>query len=151
MSDCPRAAFAATVRSYVGTPYVDQARVPGPNGGMDCPGPIILAAREHGLVLPTFDVTGYRRVADGHSLQAFCELHMRRITSDDMREGDVVLARFQNGLPHHLGVLVEITPDGRRYWVHAESYRYKAVIYSRLMFGPRLMQFVAAYRVPGVV
>lgn len=151
MSDCSCSDFAATVRSYVGTPYVDQGRVPGASGGMDCPGPIILAAREHGLVLPTFDVTGYSRAADGHSLQAFCERHMQRIASDEMREGDVVLVRFNGGLPQHLGVLVDATPDGRRYWVHAESCRYKAVIYSRLMFGPRLMQLVAAYRVPGVV
>lgn len=141
-----RADFVATVESYVGTPYVHQARVPG--HGMDCPAPIILAARAHGIVPADFDVQGYRREPDGAELQAWCDRSMVRLEAAP-QPGDVLLCAFLDGPPRHLGVLVEAT-EGRAYWVHAEGYVHKRVMRSRLLLGSRGMRLVAAYAVPGV-
>lgn len=142
-----RAAFVETVLSYVGTPFHHQGRLPGV--GLDCPGPIICAARHHGLVAPNFDVTAYSRIPDGVTLQAHCETYMDRVQLDDAQPGDVILAGFRNGPPQHLGVIVERNYH-RTYWVQAEGYRHKKVIKSRLVFGGRFLQFHAAYRIRGL-
>lgn len=145
-----RAAFVATVESYVGTPYVHQGRVPGPNGGMDCPAPIILAARAHGIVPEGFDVTGYSREPDGIQLQAWCERYMLPVAAGvPLQAGDVLLCAFGQHAPRHLGVLVDASFE-RLYWVHAEGWAHKIVMRSRLRFGTRGMRLVAAYAVPGV-
>lgn len=141
--------FAATVLAYVGTPFVHQGRVPGPKGGMDCPAPIILAAREHGIVAPDFDVTGYGRIPDGVGLKGFCDAHLIPLDREP-DVGDVLLCAWGPAQPpHHLGVLVDATP-GRMYWVHAEGLAHKRVMRSRLVFGSRAMRLVQAYQVPGV-
>ena len=142
-----RAAFIAEVLSYVGTPWHHQGRLPGV--GLDCPGPLICAARALGSVPPTFDVTGYARVPDGQALQGFCEAHMQRIAYADRQPGDALLVRFQHGHPQHLGVLVEMHDD-RQYWVEAEAFRHKRVIKTRLVLTERHTQLVGAYRVPGL-
>ena len=145
-----RAAFVATVESYVGTPYVHQGLVPGPTGGMDCPAPIILAARAHGIVPEGFDVTGYSREPDGIQLQAWCERYMLPVPEGvPLQAGDVLLCAFAQHAPRHLGVLVDPTPN-RMYWVHAEGWAHKSVMRSRLLFGTRGLRRVAAYAVPGV-
>lgn len=45
------------VRSWLGTPYVHQGRLPGV--GLDCLGLVICLARETGYVAPDFDVGPY--------------------------------------------------------------------------------------------
>jgi hypothetical protein len=141
-----RAAFVATVRTFVGTPYHHQGRSPGI--GLDCPGPIICACWHHGLKPLEWDVTGYARSPDGETLQAICDEHMDRIDYSMALEGDVLLVRFQQGHPQHLGVLSGIYPE-LRYWIEAEAYRHKKVIESRLIFN-RASALVQAYRVPGL-
>jgi hypothetical protein len=143
-----RAEFVETVLSYVGTPFHHQGRAPGV--GLDCPGPIICAARHHGLVAADFDVTAYGRIPDGFTLQAHCETYMDRIELADAIMGDVILAGFRNGPPQHLGVIVD-HGQNKTYWVQAEGYRHKKVIKSRLVFGERFLQFHAAYRIRGLV
>lgn len=142
-----RAEFVATVRSYIGTPYHHQGRLPGV--GMDCPAPMICAAWHHGLAPRSADITGYSREPDGASLQAYCAQYMDPIDFAFAEPGDVILAKFQNGHPRHLGVLTDANPT-RRYWIEAEGYRHKRVIESRLVLGDRYMQLVACYRVRGL-
>ena len=141
-----RAAFVATLLSFEGTPYHHQGRLPGV--GLDCPGPLICAAWEHGLKPRSWDITGYGRVPDGKALQGFCDAHMERIDWADRLPGDVTLVRFQQGRPQHLGVLTDTTPQ-RQYWIEAEGFRYKRVIVNRLMLD-RATQLVQLYRVPGL-
>lgn len=142
-----RAAFIAAVQSYVGTPWHHQGRLPGV--GMDCPAPLICAARAVGLAPPDADINGYGRVPDGHALEALCRQYMDPIAYAEREPGDAVLVRFQHGHPQHLGVLVEVAHD-RQYWIEAEGVRYKQVRRSRLVLTNRDTQLVGCYRVRGI-
>ena len=143
-----RNAWVALIRSFEGTPYHHQGRLPGV--GMDCPAPIICAAWAFGIKPRAFDVTGYSPIPDG-TLEQICEEHMRPVLFQDALPGDVILGRFGTGHAQHMGVLVDNTPS-RRYWIHAEGFRHKRVMLSRLVFGsePQSMRLVGAFRVPGV-
>lgn len=143
-----RAAFVATVLGYCGTPYAAHQRTPGV--GMDCPGPLILAARAHGLVAPDFDVNGYSLDPDGKTLRAHLDAHLERIGPDELQPADVVLAAYREELPRHLGIVTKILPDGRRYWVEAESVKFKRVVELRLVVHTRAMRIAQAYRIPGI-
>jgi hypothetical protein len=142
-----RAEFVTTVRSYVGTPFHHQGRLPGV--GMDCPATIICALWEHLIWPRSKDVTGYPRNPDGHSLKAYCDEHLTPIEQAAMRAADVVLVRWANGPPQHLGVLFDYLHGGLA-MVHADSLNRKSVCEQRVVFG-RAMGFVAAYSVPGLV
>jgi cell wall-associated NlpC family hydrolase len=141
-----RAEFVALVRSYVGTPFVHQGRLPGV--GLDCPGPLICACRHFGLVPAAFDITGYPRIPDGTSLQRHCEQHLQPIQQADMQPGDAILVAWQGGPPQHLGVLGDY-PGGRLSMIHALQTGRGLVTETRVVFG-RVMRFVAAYAVPGL-
>ncbi len=142
-----RAEFLATVRSYLGTPYHHQGRLPGV--GMDCPAPLICAAWAHGIKPASFDVKAYEREPDGKTLKGLCDAHLEPIAFDAAVPGDVLLCKFNGGRPRHLGILSGADP-ARRYWIEAESKTYKRVIESRLIIGGNYMQLVQAYSVPGL-
>lgn len=143
-----RADFLAEVRKTVGTPFHHQGRVPGV--GLDCPGPMIHAAWALGLAPRTENITGYSLQPDGVSLQSFCEQYMDRIDFSEAEPGDVVLCRFREGHPQHLGVLSDANPE-RRYWIHANGRgARKEVMETRLDLSTRYMSLVAAYRVRGL-
>jgi hypothetical protein len=141
-----RAKVAAVARSYVGTRFAHQGRMPGI--ALDCAGVPICVSRTLGLVPPDFDIGGYPSVPDGRALQSYCERHMQRITRDTMRAGDVVLVAWQNGPPQHLGIVYD-HEYGCLGMIHAEQQKRGQVIATRLLLG-RSMRFVAAYALPGV-
>lgn len=149
MSEVAREEWVRGCLAYVGTPYVHQGRLPGV--GMDCPAWMICRAWETGLKPRSFDVQGYPRAADGHTLERICDEHLIRLPSlADALPGDAILGAFrESGRPQHLGMLVDPTP-GRMYWMQADGYRAKATRVTRLVLGGRFLQFTAAYRVPGV-
>jgi len=149
MPEVSRERWLATVISYEGTPYVHQGRLPGV--GMDCPAPIIVGAWDCGIKPRSFDVQGYPRSPDGHTLQRICEAHMTRLPGlEAALPGDAILCAFrESGRAQHLGIVTDATP-GRMYWLQADGYRAKAVRVTRLVLGGRFLQFIAAYRVPGV-
>jgi cell wall-associated NlpC family hydrolase len=136
--------FLATVRGYLNTPYKHQARLPGV--GMDCPAPLICAAVHHGIKPAGFDVTAYPRDPDGHTLQALCDEHLTRIVFSEVKPADVLLCRFREGRPQHLGIVSTLNPLR---WIHAASG--SKVRESQVAFGPMRMALVQAYRVPGLV
>lgn len=142
-----RAVFAATILSYVDTPFHHQGRLPGV--GLDCPGPGICAAWDLGLAPRSQNITGYSPMPDGKLLKAYCDEHMDAIDYADRRVADMLLVCFQHGHPQHLGVLVEIGPD-RQYWVEAEGYRHKRVLKSRVILTDRHTQLIGTYRVRGL-
>lgn len=141
-----RTEFVGHVLTYLDTPFHHQGRLPGV--GMDCPAPLICAARHFGIKPQTFDVTSYPRLPDGRSLRVLCEEFMTEIPQTDMQPGDAVLVAWGDGEPQHLGVVVPYKHGGLS-MIHAESFKHKKVVETRLVFG-RHMRFVAAYKVPGV-
>jgi cell wall-associated NlpC family hydrolase len=149
MSEVSRDVWVRTCLRFEGTPFVHQGRLPGV--GMDCPAWMIVGAWECGTKPRSFDVQGYPRTPDGHTLQRLCDEHLVRLPSlVDALPGDAILTAFrESGRAQHLGMLVDATP-GRMYWMQAEGYRAKATRVTRLALGGRFLQFVAAYRVPGV-
>jgi hypothetical protein len=139
-----RAAWVLTLMGYEGTPFQHQGRLPGV--GMDCPAPMILAAREHGLVAPSFDVQAYPSEPDG-SLQPLLDAHLTRVPREALQLGDVVLNAFRLKKPRHLAYIV-----GERYgeWelLHADAVTGRVQV-ERLQYG-RYYRFVQGYAVPGV-
>jgi cell wall-associated NlpC family hydrolase len=148
-----REQFVAEARSWEGTPFHHQANLKGV--GVDCVGLIRGAAIELGMMprdwqsWPGVDKwRGYSYNPDGTLIEA-CDTYLHR-KELPLEFGDViVVAWVKDGLrPRHLGVVVDPAP-GRMYWVHAENYRHKRVVYGRLMLGKEL-RLIRAYSVPGL-
>jgi cell wall-associated NlpC family hydrolase len=132
---------AATVaRTFLGTPYHHQARKPGV--GMDCIGLLICVARELGHVPPDFNITGYRRVPDGHSLMRHMREQFTEIPREQMAPGDYVCIAYDRH-PHHVGIIGDYHLGGLSL-IHANSKSGK-VEESRLVFNES-MRFVALFR-----
>jgi cell wall-associated NlpC family hydrolase len=140
-----RAQWVTTLLRCEGTPFHHQGRLPGV--GLDCPGPMIWAARELGLVAPSFDVDAYARDPDG-SMQAVLDAHLTRVPRESLQLGDVILNCFRMKQPRHLAYIV-----GERYgqWemLHAEANIGRVQI-ERIQYG-RHYRYVQGYSVPGVV
>jgi cell wall-associated NlpC family hydrolase len=134
---------ANIARRWIGTPYHHQARSPGV--GLDCIGLLICAARELGHVPPDFNVTGYRRVPDGHSLMRHLGEQVTQIAQSDMAPGDYVCLAFDKH-PHHVGIIGSY-PLGGLSIIHANS-KTGRVEETRLVFNDA-MRFVAAFRKGG--
>lgn len=141
-----RRMVVAVARSYKGTKFHHQGRVPGV--GLDCAGVPIALSWELGIKPRTFDVMGYPRTPDGVSLKRYCDEQMTEIAQTEMQIGDVVLVRWRDGEPQHLGIVADHAHGGLS-MIHADSIRQHCVIETALRFGA-YMRFVAAYRLPGV-
>ena len=141
-----RAVWVATLLSYQSTPYAHQGRLPGV--GLDCIGPLICAAKAHGLKDAGFDVRDYSRQPDG-SLQPYLDAHLVRKPRADLIPGDVVLNAFRLGPPQHIAVIV-----GERWgeWemLHANSIVGR-VMCERIPYERRWYRYVQGYSVPGVM
>jgi cell wall-associated NlpC family hydrolase len=139
-----RAAWALQLLAYEGTPFHHQGRAPGI--GLDCPAPMICAARHFGIVPPTWDISAYPGDPDGN-LQPTLDAYLIRVARDDLQLGDVVLNAFGKRQPRHLAYIV-----GERWgqWemLHADA-RTGGAIVERIQYG-RYYRFVQGYRVPGV-
>ena len=147
-----REQVVSAARGLLNTPFHHQARAPGV--GIDCAGLLIVVCWQLGLKPRTFDVKGYGPIPDG-SLKRYCDEHMLRIPQSAMQPGDAILVAWQGGDPQHLGIVVDHPCRDQLAMVHALGPRKPVgggkarVIETRLMFG-RVMQFVAAYSLPGV-
>lgn len=134
----------AIARSYLDTPFRHQGRLPGV--GIDCVGVFICLAREMRWVAEDFDITGYRRVPDGHTLVHHLHDHFDEIPKEAMRPGDFLCVAFDKH-PHHVGVVADY-PHGGLGMIHASS-RSGKVVEHRLVFSNE-MRFVAAFRKGGI-
>jgi cell wall-associated NlpC family hydrolase len=135
-------ATVQAARSYLGTPFHHQARLKGL--GVDCVGLVICVARALSIVAPGFDVGGYQREPDGHSLLRHLSERLLPVARADMAPGDVVCVAFDNH-PDHVGFLGDY-PGGGLSIIHASS-KHGRVVETRLMFTPD-MRFVSAFRFP---
>lgn len=99
-----RSQIIETARSFVGTPYHHQGRLPGV--GMDCVGMIVCVARA--LNLAVEDYTRYSANPDG-SLLDRVEASLVRIPTELAIAGDVVMFYIQQPtLPQHLAILSDV-------------------------------------------
>lgn len=106
-------------RSWIGTPYVHQARGPkGPEGGVDCVGLLIGVSVELGLIHPDYDPTGYSWETDGSQLREELSRWAEVVAFTDepkgldfwldaLRPGDIAVFKV-TGLPQHTAFVSEI-------------------------------------------
>lgn len=91
--------FITAARSYIGTPFQHQGRLPGV--GLDCAGVIVCAAKAGGFSVS--DVTGYATVPSGGLLEQAVLDHCERIMLDATQTGDIMLFKFLYE-PQHLAI-----------------------------------------------
>lgn len=139
--------IVSAARLLIGTPYLHQGRVPGPQGGTDCIGVPVMVAWMRKIKPLSWNVTGYRRIPDGHSLMARLRAEMGdEVGQEDMQAGD--LAVFDWGrYPHHVGIVGAYHLGGLSL-IHADNVSGK-VVEQRLVVAPPI-RFVAAFQFPGV-
>lgn len=142
-----RAAIVSAARALIGTPYRHQGRVAGESGGVDCIGVPVLVARSVGLRPPEWDVRGYRRLPDGHSLLRGLRAQLgEEVSEDRVAPGDVLLLDWGRH-PHHVAILGDYHFGGLS-MIHADSTRLKVVEHRLEIRGTG--RFVTAFQFPGV-
>lgn len=142
-----RAQIVATAREWIGTPYQHQQRLKGL--AVDCVGLPMGIARELGLISQRFDIQGYARTPDGHTLMHLAATHMRRVPLDAPLQPGMVIVCAVDLEPSHFGVLADYQHGGLSI-IHANARAHPPrVIETRLMFS-RGLRFVAAFDLPGV-
>jgi cell wall-associated NlpC family hydrolase len=141
-----RAQIVQAARDLLGTPYVDQGRVPGPNGGTDCIGVLILVARACGFKPATWDVNGYTRHPDG-SMLALLDEHAERVPSP--QAGDLIAVSWGDARAHHVGIVADHPLYANHLSIIHAVPKMGGVVEHRLSFG-RFMRLVAAYKFPGI-
>ena len=91
--------FVRAARSYIGTPFHHQARLPGV--GLDCAGVIVCAAKACGYDVS--DVQGYGRIPSQGMLEQAVIDHCSKIELAAVQTGDILLFRFLRE-PQHLAI-----------------------------------------------
>jgi cell wall-associated NlpC family hydrolase len=134
-------------RSYIDTPYHHMGRWPGL--GLDCAGVMICIGRELGMVPPDFDVPAYSPHPDGNSLMAWSEEFFgHAVTQEELQPGDVLIVKV-GPRPQHIAIVGDYVHGGLSVIHSCINATPSRVIETRLMWS-RLMQFVAAFAMPGV-
>lgn len=142
-----RAALVTAARSVLGTPYRHQGRVAGRSGGVDCIGVPVLVAWATGLRGREWNVTGYRRLPDGHSLLRQLRAEMgTEIPAQQVRPGDVIVLDWGQ-FPHHVAIVGDYAHGGLS-MIHADNVRGEVIEHRLLPLGPG--RFVTAFQFPGV-
>ena len=119
-----KAQVQAKAREFIGTPFKDQHRVKGKNGGVDCVGVVLLAAEELGISykdtaeMRGSDYLNYRAGGGGIDANVLEECQKRLIEKPvkNMAAGDVIVMRVPT-IPCHCAILTE--RNGVLYMVHA--------------------------------
>lgn len=98
-------ALVDAARSFVGTPWHHQARVPGV--GIDCVGVLVCGARR--ARIRVHDVPDYPTTPHGLWLIDELAKQMVRIALADMRLGDVLAFTWQSA-PWHVAIVSKLDP-----------------------------------------
>lgn len=142
-----REQIVSAARAYLGTPYLHQGRVGGSNGGIDCVGLGVCVAWDVGAKPRAWNITGYRRLPDGHSLMRHLRENMRdEVSEKEMQPGDMIVLAWDR-FPHHVGILGDYHLGGLSL-IHANNNTGR-VDEQRLVLSDKA-RFVAAFRFPGV-
>lgn len=107
---CTVPTLLTIARSWIGTPFAHQGRTRGLR--VDCLGFILETCREAGVMPavglpPTWDYTGYGRLADQYHLVAQVERYLQAVPVPTMRVGDLAVFATSSGLPAHLGFVAD--------------------------------------------
>lgn len=98
-----RDALLATGRSWIGTPWHHQGRLPGV--GLDCVGlPVCLAAH---FGLPLSDCHDYARLPNPDKLLGHLAENLDPIAAAEARPGDILVFWLRRQRPQHVGVLTD--------------------------------------------
>lgn len=92
-------------RSWLGTPYLHQARLKGI--GVDCAGLVIGVANELGI--SNFDVSDYGMQPDPAKMGDYLSSHLDRIPITQLCEGDILWLRVEED-PQHLAIVTAMLP-----------------------------------------
>jgi cell wall-associated NlpC family hydrolase len=100
-----REEFIMTARSFIGTPFMHQGRLPGT--ALDCAGVVVCAAQAcgHGVR----DQTGYADVPHAGLFVAAVEEHAERIDLAAVRPGDLMIFAFARE-PQHVAIVTQTDP-----------------------------------------
>lgn len=91
--------FVAVARTYVGTPFKHQGRLPGV--GLDCAGVVVCALRE--VDYHVEDVYGYGRLPARGLFLRTVERQFDRVAALEIRGGDLLTFAFR-GEPQHIAI-----------------------------------------------
>ena len=91
--------LAEVARSYIGTPFHHQGRLPGV--GLDCAGVVVCAAKECRVIIE--DQQNYASTPTNGMLERAVVAHCESIQLADVMSGDLMLFRFLRE-PQHLAV-----------------------------------------------
>lgn len=94
-----------TARSFIGTPFRHQGRLPGT--ALDCAGVVVCAAQACGH--PMRDQTGYADMPHSGRFVAAVEEHCERIAPADARAGDLMIFAFARD-PQHVAIVTQTDP-----------------------------------------
>lgn len=142
-----RGQIVSSARMLIGTPYLHQGRVPGRDGGTDCIGVPVMVAWMRKIKPLSWDVTGYRRLPDGHTLMTRLRSEMAaEVSQADMQPGDLLVVDWGR-FPHHVGIVGDYHLGGLSL-IHADNVSLKVVEQRLTFMSP--MRFVSAFRFPGV-
>ncbi len=151
-----RLAFVREARSCVGTPYADMGRLKGV--GLDCIGAAIWAAKEVGVMPPSFNDTPYGPVPDGmmvkqlqNNLQVIWEKgpNEKRAFQPLLRNGDLASFAWKRE-PQHIAIIVIRTQGEGQGWnmIHAWDGCDKVV--EAIMDAPWVHRCRGIYRIKGL-
>jgi len=98
--------FVTELRSYVGTPFMHQGRVPGV--GLDCLGPFVVACAKLGY--PLDDNPNYSKQPrpDAHTAELRKQLVEK--SKEHLEEGDLLWISVRR-IPQHVAVVTEISGE----------------------------------------
>ena len=97
--------FVNIARSYIGTPYHHQGRVPGV--GIDCGGVVVCAAKECGYIID--DMNDYACTPSHGSFVAAVKSRFIEISIDEIALGDLMIFSF-GFEPQHIAIISAVTP-----------------------------------------
>lgn len=100
-----RADFIRVAKSYLGTQFIHQGRLPGV--GLDCAGVVVCALRE--CDYEVHDKSGYGRIPTGGEFQAAVWLHCDQIKLAEVKPGDLMMFAFRQE-PQHIAIVSQVEP-----------------------------------------
>lgn len=100
-----RDVFVTTARSFIGTPFMHQGRLPGK--ALDCAGLVVCAARACGLEVS--DRSGYPDVPDSGEFIRCIEENCDRIDFNDLLPGDLMVFAWTRH-PQHVAIVTQLLP-----------------------------------------
>lgn len=100
-----RAEFINAARTYLGTPFHHQGRLP--QVGLDCAGVVVCAATQCGFAVE--DKYGYGRIPANGIFTTAVLAHCDEISQEYVQAGDLMMFAFR-GEPQHIAIVSSINP-----------------------------------------